>query len=321
MNLHHVTPKSDSPNVEKMASIDIGTNTILLLVAEVIQGRLRTLLDMETVVGLGRGLQRSGRLSPEAMNRGYETLNQYMERCRTMGVQNIYAVGTSALREAKNSEEFTGKVQEKLNLRVEIISGEEEARLSFLAVARDLGRSEERVLVVDVGGGSTEFVLGRGDQMTEWVSLPLGSVRFTEQYLFSDPVKEEEWEAMSKEIHRLLGAAPRSDRPLFMVAVGGTATTLASVDQGLKEFRVEKIHRYVLTKEALARQLSLYRSKTVDERKRIAGLVPNRADVVLAGGAILDAAMEEYRCSSASVSSQGIRYGLLYQRLDLERRQ
>ena len=126
---------------------------------------------------------------------------------------------------------------------------------------------------------------------------------------------------MYKEIHRLLGDIPRSDRPPFMVAVGGTATTLASVDQGLKEFRVEKIHRYVLTKEALARQLSLYRSKTVDERKRIAGLVPNRADVVLAGGAILDAAMEESRCSSALGQFPRIRYGLLYQRLDLESRQ
>ena len=305
----------------KLASIDIGTNTILLLVAEVIQEQLRTLLDMETVVGLGRGLQRSGLLSSEAMSRGYETLNQYMKRCRTMGVQKIYAVGTSALREAKNSEEFTGKVKEKLNLPVEIISGEEEARLSFLAVAQDLRQPEERVLVVDVGGGSAEFILGRGDRMTEWVSLPLGSVRFTEQFLLSDPVKKEEWERMDKEIHRLLRDIPRSDRPPFMVAVGGTATTLASVGQRLKEFRVEKIHHFVLMKEDLAKQLSLYRSKTIEERKKIAGLFPNRADVILAGGEILYSAMEEAQCSSALISCHGIRYGLLYQRFNLERRQ
>ncbi|HSB06438.1 MAG TPA: Ppx/GppA phosphatase family protein [Thermodesulfobacteriota bacterium] len=304
---------------EKVASIDIGTNTILLLIAEMEQGELKPLFEQETIVRLGEGLQRSGILSPEAMDRGYYTLDQYMEQCRRMGVQKIFAVGTSALRDARNSKEFTDKVKEKLDLSIEIISGEEEAQLSFLPVARDLHESEKTISVVDVGGGSTEFILGKGSQIIQWVSLPLGSVRFTEQYLISDPVKGNEWDRIENDIRKLFVDLPRSGETPFMVAVGGTATTLASVELGLKEFRVEKIHHFVLTKGALRNQLLLYRSKTIHDRRKIPGLFPNRADVILAGGAILYFAMEEYECSSALISCHGIRHGLLYKRLNLLR--
>ena len=307
-------PKYSSP--ERVASIDIGTNTILLLIAEAEHGQLKPLLEQETIVRLGEGLQKSGSLSPEAMNRGFDTLDQYMEHCRRMGVQKIFAAGTSALRDARNSKEFTDSIKEKLNLSIEIISGEEEAQLSFLAVARDIHESEKTILVVDVGGGSTEFILGKGNQIIQWVSLPLGSVRFTEQYLISDPVRENEWDRMEKDIRRLFVDLPRSGEPPFMVAVGGTATTLTSVELGLKEFSVEKIHHFVLTKESLRNQLSFYRSKTIDERRKIPGLFPNRADVILAGGAIFYFTMEKYECSSTLISCHGIRHGLLYKRLN-----
>ena len=299
----------------KLASIDIGTNTILLLIAETGQGTVEPLFEMETVVGLGKGLQKSGILSAEAMNRGLQTLARYMERCRQMGVEEIIAVGTSALRDAGNSGEFLDRVKREVGLTIEIISGEEEARLSFLAVTRDLKEPGGTLLVVDVGGGSTEFILGRNHQIDQWISLPLGSVRLTERFLLSDPVKDKEWDRMEEEIRRLLRTTPSSETVPFMVAVGGTATTLSSVEQGLKEFSTEKIHRFVLAKEALARQLSLYRSKTLGERKQIAGLFPNRTEVILAGGAILYAALDRYRCPSAMVSCHGIRYGLLYDRI------
>ncbi len=298
-----------------MASIDIGTNTILLLVAEVEKGALKPLLEKETIVRLGEGLQKNGILSEEAMNRGLQTLAQYLKECQTMGVQKIFAVGTSALREAKNSDHFSKWVKEKLNLSIEVISGEEEAQLSFLAVARDLKETKKSVLVVDVGGGSTEFISGRGDRIDQWVSLPLGSVRFTEQFLRSDPAQEEEWEKMKREISTLLGKIPRPEEPFSMVAVGGTATTLASVEQGLKEFIPEKIHHFVLRKEALGNQLLLFQSKTIDERRKIPGLPPARADVILAGGTILYFAMEKVECPSVLISCHGVRYGLLYKKI------
>jgi len=309
--------KSNPTSIKRVASIDIGTNTILLLIAEMDDGRLKPLFEKETIVRLGEGLQKNRVLSKEAMERGFQTLAQYLERCHETGAQKIFAVGTSALREAKNSEEFLNLVKEKLNLSIEVISGEEEAQLSFLAVAKDLEEMKEPVVVVDVGGGSTEFILGEGDRVTQWVSLPLGSVRFTEQFLISDPVREGEWERMDKEIGDRLIDVPRPHEPLSMVAVGGTATTLASVEQGLEEFIPEKIHRFVLKKEALRNQLLLYRSKTIDKRKKIPGLPPPRADVILAGAAILYRAMDELKCSSVLISCHGVRYGLLYKRLHL----
>ncbi len=306
--------KSSLTSIEKVASIDIGTNTILLLIAAVGGERLKPLYEAETVARLGEGVQKSSILSPDAMKRGIQVLAQYLEQCGRMGVRRVFAVGTSALREAKNSAEFLRRVEEKLSLKIEIVSGEEEAYLSFLSVARDLN-SKESILVVDVGGGSTEFISGKGDQMTRWVSLPLGSVRLTEKFLASDPVQEEEWETMVKEIRRLLVKIPHPLEPFLMVAVAGTATTLAAVELGLKEFVPEKIHNFVLRQEASEKQLLLYRSKTLHERKQIPGLPTARADVILAGGAILDEAMKELGHPSTLVSIHGVRYGVLYKKI------
>jgi exopolyphosphatase/guanosine-5'-triphosphate,3'-diphosphate pyrophosphatase len=301
--------------MDRVASIDIGTNTILLLIAYVEEGQLKPLFEMETVVRLGEDLQKSGVLSREAMERGFRTLSHYLDHCRKMNVRKVFAVGTSALREAKNSRDFLSLIEERLHLPIEIISGEEEAQLSFLAVAKDLKEMKTSILVVDVGGGSTEFILGRNDHIAEWVSLPLGSVRFTEQFLSSDPVQEEEWQRMVRKIRELLTRIPHSQVQLSMIAVGGTATTLASVDQGLEEFIPEKIHHSLLTRESLRNQLTLYRSKTIIERKEIPGLPPARADVILAGGTILYLAMEETGSFSALVSCHGIRHGLLYKKI------
>ena len=308
--------KPDLTPLKRVASIDIGTNTILLLIAEVEERRINPLFEAETVVGLGKGVQKNGILTKEAMNRGFETLSQYLERCQAMKVQKVFAVGTSALREARNSEGFLKLVQEKLNLSIEVITGEEEAKLSFLAVVRDLREVRESILVVDVGGGSTEFILGMGNQISQWISLPVGSVRFTEQFLQSDPVQEEEWQKMERKIREVVVDIPHPQGPFSMITVGGTATTLASVEQGLEEFIAEKIHHFVLSKEALKNQLLLYRCKTIDERRKIRGLPAARADVILAGGAILYLAMEELNCPSVLISCHGVRYGLLYKKLN-----
>jgi len=309
--------KSDPTFPKRVASIDIGTNTILLLISEVKRGKIHPLFEMETVVRLGEGVQKNKMLLKEAMERGLQTLAQYLKRCQAMEVQKIFAAGTSALREAKNSEDFLKGAKEKLNLSIEVISGEEEAQLSFLAVAKDLKEVKKPVLVVDVGGGSTEFILGKGGQISHWISLPLGSVRFTEEFLCSDPVQEEEWEKMERKIQGHLVNIPHSKEPPSMVAVGGTATTLASVEMGLEEFIAEKIHHFILKKGELGKQLLRYRSKTIEERKKIPGLPVARADVILAGGTILYLAMEELKCSSVLISCHGVRYGLLYKKLNL----
>ncbi len=300
---------------DRVASIDIGTNTILLLIATVDKGGLKPLIEKETIVRLGEGLQQTGVLSEAAMERGIQTLTQYLKECEANGVRRIFAVGTNPLREAKNAQEFLKKVEEKLNLPIEIISGKEEADLSFLAVSRDLRDLKKSILMADVGGGSTEFVLGKRNQISYWVSLPIGSVRFTEQFLLSDPVHEEEWMDMEKKIRNCLEELPYPRESFEMVAVGGTATTLASVELELEHFVYEKIHHFILEKKALKSQLEGYRSRTLEERKKIPGLSPARADVILAGGAILYFSMEKFEVSSALISCHGVRYGLLYKKI------
>jgi exopolyphosphatase/guanosine-5'-triphosphate,3'-diphosphate pyrophosphatase len=309
--------KSDPTFPERVASIDVGTNTILLLIAQVEEGTVKPLLEKETIVRLGEGIQKNGVLLEGAMERGIQTLTRYLKECQQIGVQKIFAAGTSVFREAKNAGDFLKRVEQKLNLAIEIISGEEEAQLSFLAVARDLGNPEKPILVVDVGGGSTEFVLGKGTQIDHWASLPVGSVRFTEQFLLSDPVRQEEWVNMENEISKGLGKVPPPRKPFTMVAVGGTATTLASVELGLEHFVYEKIHHFVLGRKTLKRQLELYRSKTLEERRKVPGLFPARADVILAGGAILYFAMEKFEVPSVLISCHGVRYGLIHKKLQI----
>ncbi len=298
--------------MERVASIDIGTNTILLLVAEVSRGILKPVLEKEMIVRLGEGLQKTSVLSGGAMERSIQTLTQFLKDCEAMGARRIFAAGTSALREAKNAKEFLERAEEELDLPIEIISGEEEARLSFLAVSRDLKNHRGSLLVVDVGGGSTEFVFGKEDRIQWCKSLPMGSVRFSEQYLRSDPVRQEEWANMVHAVMKALAKVPVPQKPFTMVAVGGTATTLASVALGLDHFVYEKIHHFVLKEKALKGQLDHYRSKTLQERKKIPGLSPARADVILAGGALLYLCMERFETPSVLISCHGMRYGLIY---------
>ena len=311
--------KPDLTPIRRAASIDIGTNTFLLLVADVEGGGLRPLLDRETIVRLGQNLQSTGVLSEEAMERGLRTLTSYLSECRAMGVQKVFAVGTSALREARNAPEFLEKVRKEVDLAIEIISGEEEAQFSFSAVAREPGERINPLTVVDVGGGSTEIIEGQGERVKHWVSLPLGAVHLTEQFLTSDPVRTSEFESMERAIKERLGQISSSTKPAMLVAVGGTATTLVSVQQGLKKFVPEKIHQSVLKKDALASQVMLYRLKTVQERKKIPGLPPARADVILAGASILYGIMGKLGSPSATISCHGVRYGVLYHRLCLQK--
>lgn len=301
--------------MKRFASIDIGTNTILLLIAEVKNSHIKPIYEEETVVRLGEGLQQKGLISEEAMKRGIKVLKNYIKKCRTKKVQKIFAVGTSVLREAKNSKYFLKKVKEELDLPIQIISGKKEAYLSFLSVSMDIKKIKKPLMIIDIGGGSTEFILGKDRSVIDWVSLPVGSVRFTENFIHSDPVRSDDYEKMQNEINRIIKRIPQKPKPYLIVAVGGTATTLASVELGLKRFNPKKIHHFILSKDALKKQLALYRSLTLEERKKIPGLSPLRADVILTGGTILYLAMEKLKCKSIMVSCHGVRYGVLYERL------
>ena len=305
---------------KRFAAIDIGTNTILLLIAELeTDGSFQVLDDRAEITRLGAGVDRARQIGPEGERRSLEVLKSYLETCRSLGVDEIAAVGTSALRDARNTGVFKTRLKRELGLDLRVLSGEEEASYSYLAVQSGLALGEEEVLVVDVGGGSTELIWGKGGALHRSISLDLGSVRLTERFLLSDPVREEE-------CARLTTAIDRELQPLLVdwgvgggfhaiVGIAGTFTTLAAIAKGLRRYSHSEVHGSCLSRAEVARQVRLFKGKTLAERKEIPGLEAKRADVILAGALLIERVMALFRVDQVTVSDQGIRYGLLHERL------
>lgn len=307
-------------NSRRCAFIDIGTNTILGLIAELKKDDSFDVLDdLAEITRLGEGVQRTGRISPEAEERSLQVLRRYLDRCKDLFVEEIIAVGTSALRDAHNSAEVLSRFEKQLGLNVRVISGDEEAAYSFLAVQRGLPLNRRELLVVDVGGGSTEFIRGSETGVSQAVSINIGSVRLTEQFLHSDPVRKEECEKMQLVIERELALLPhqwlKDASILTLVGIAGTFTTLAAVEKKLTRYAHSEVHGSRLTLSEVRRQVALYRSKTIAERKTIDGLEPKRADVILAGATLIERIMVFFHLQQAIVSDHGVRYGLLYERI------
>lgn len=305
---------------ERFAAIDIGTNTILLLVAELKgNGTFAVLEDRAEITRLGENVDRSRAISPAAEERSLRAVRAYVARCKELAVRDIVAVGTSALRDARNAAGFQERLQRELGLDLRVLSAEQEAAYSYLAVERGLDLGPGDVLVVDVGGGSTELIWGRDRRLHRWASLDLGAVRLTERYLAADPPTDEECarleEAMDREIEALIeNWGARAAIPV-MVGIAGTFTTLAAVQRGLRVYSHSEVHGARLSHVEVARQIRLYRGLPLAERRKIAGLEPRRADVILAGAVLIGRIMALFKIDEAMVSDQGIRYGLLYERL------
>ena len=304
----------------RFAFIDIGTNTILGLIAELkTDSSFDVLDDLAEITRLGEGVQRTGRISPEGEERSLKVLRCYLERFEGLNVEAIIAVGTSALRDARNSAEVRGRFKEQLGFDVRVISGDEEAAYSFLAVQRGLPLNRRELLVVDVGGGSTEFIRGSEAGVSQAVSINLGSVRLTEQFLHSDPVRTEECEKMRLVIEKELGLLPhqwpKDGSVLTLVGIAGTFTTLSAVEKKLARYAHGEVHGSRLTLSEVRRQVALYQGKTIAERKAIDGLEPKRADVILAGATLIERTMTFFHLQQAIVSDHGVRYGLLHERI------
>lgn len=305
---------------KRFAAIDIGTNTILLLIAEIKgDGTFSVLEDRAEITRLGEDVDRTRLISAAAEARGVAALRDYIERCRSLGVTEIVAVGTSALRDARNAADFKDRLRRELALELRVLSAEDEAAYSYLAVQRGLELKAGEVLVVDVGGGSAEFMWGRQAKLYRWASLDLGAVRLTERYLPSDPVTEDECKRLEAAIDRELDALLRDwgGRPAFsaLVGIAGTFTTLAAVGKGLTDYSHSEVHGSRLCGAEVRRQIRLYQALPVTGRRKIPGLEPGRADVILAGAILIGRIMAVFGLDEALVSDQGIRYGLLYERL------
>jgi exopolyphosphatase/guanosine-5'-triphosphate,3'-diphosphate pyrophosphatase len=305
-------------NSRRFAFIDVGTNTILCLIAELKNdGSFDVLDDLAEITRLGQGVHQTGYISPEGEARSLQVLQSYLERCRLLGVTGIRAVGTSALRDARNSAEIRARFKAQLGFEVRVISGDQEAAYAFLAVQKGLPSLARELLVIDVGGGSTELIRGNGAGVSQAVSLNIGSVRLTEQFVHSDPVQKAECEKMMVAIERELapvtGQWIKEGSRLTLVGIAGTFTTLAAVEKKLVRYAHGEVHGSSLTLSEVRRQVALFQGKTIAERRAIPGLEPKRADVILAGAYLIERIMTLFHAERVIVSDQGVRYGLLHE--------
>jgi len=298
----------------KLATIDVGTNTTLLLVAEADAGGVTVLEDQAEITRLGRGIGKDGALGREGIERTLAALRQYASLARKHGAA-IAAIGTEALRRAPNADEFLGPAAAALGGPIEVIDGEREAALSFLAASRSFpAETAGTMIVVDIGGGSTEVIVSRAGAVEVRRSLPLGSVRLTERHVRHDPAREDEVAAIEKDTGAALDAL---SLPLgaALVGIAGTVTSLAAMAQRLQSYDPALVHGYHLTVEKLETLVDDLRRSTQPERERMPGLDPRRADVILAGACILREIARRSGSQHVIVSDRGIRWGLLYERL------
>jgi exopolyphosphatase/guanosine-5'-triphosphate,3'-diphosphate pyrophosphatase len=297
--------------VTRVATVDIGTNSVLLLVAEVDGGGVRAISDHSTITRLGQGVDATSALADEAIARTSECLTTYAEIIAESGVDRVAAVATSAMRDAKGGDLFLDRAESILGTRPEIISGRREAELTFEGAVTGLPQlAAGRLAVFDVGGGSTEIIVGvPGDHIQASVSLDIGAVRLTERHLHEDPPAAAELQAVRADVVASLQASPDiSGLPL--VGVAGTVTTLGAISRELETYDAGVVHGQMLSADALDTLLTRLSTLDVASRKKLAGLDPRRADVIVAGAIIVDCVRAHARTQELIVSDRGVRYGL-----------
>ena len=272
-----------------VAAIDLGTNTTRLLVADVEDGRVEGLHRETRITRLGEGVEARGRLLPLPIARVRNALSDYRRTAESLGAERTLLVATSAVRDADNGEAFLGEIEWGYGFVTQLLSGDEEAEL----MRRGIGAVDPGTLIVDIGGGSTELVLGDFQS-----SLPMGSVRFTERY-------GEDVEASTVATRALL---PELE-PASAIGVAGTITTLAALDLGLDEYDRKRVHGHVLTREGAQAQLERLAALPLEERRRVPALDPERAPVIVAGAAILVAILDAYGLGGIEASERGLLHG------------
>jgi exopolyphosphatase / guanosine-5'-triphosphate,3'-diphosphate pyrophosphatase len=300
------------PPVPRIGVVDIGTNSTRLLVAEVEDGAVVELERRTVVTRLGEGLDATGRLSEAAMGRVDEALADYREVIDRLGAEHVVAVATSAMRDAENGPAYREHVQERFGIDARTISGDREARLSFLGATAGRGDNASTMLV-DIGGGSTEYVVGRPRLEPDFhVSTRMGSVRHTERFLAHDPPTPDEVGALRADAERIVKQeVPAEVRDLTEhgIAVAGTATTLAAIDQHLDPYDRDKVHGYRLDLASCERLLAMLAALPLDERRRVTGLHPDRAPSIVAGAAILVESMRAFGLGAIEISEADILHG------------
>ncbi|MEU3747875.1 MULTISPECIES: Ppx/GppA phosphatase family protein [Streptomyces] len=297
----------------RVAGIDCGTNSIRLLVADVHPetGELVELDRRMTIVRLGQGVDKTGRLAPEALERTFAACRAYAEVIKELGAEKLRFVATSASRDAENRQDFVNGVVEILGVEPEVITGDQEAAFSFTGATGEL-HGDDRRLVVDIGGGSTEFVVGN-KHVEAARSVDIGCVRLTERHVRNDPPTAEEVAAIRADVRAALDLAAETvpiGTAETLVGLAGSVTTVAAIALGLPEYDSEKIHHSRISAERVAGVTDMLLASTHDERAAITVIHPGRVDVIIAGALVLREIVERVGASEVVVSEHDILDGI-----------
>lgn len=302
----------------RYAVVDVGTNSVKFNVSERRpDGSWQTLVDRAEITRLGEGLQETGEIGSAAMSRTVEAIATMADEARKNDAAAIAAVGTMGLRTARNSQLFIDDIEARCGVKIEVISGDEEGRLAYIAVKSGLGLAQGSLAIFDTGGGSSQFTFGHGDTIQERFSVNVGAVRYTQAYRLSGSVSREQFGAALAAIAADLSSLDGRSSPDVLVGMGGAVTNLAAVKHAMAKYDPNVIQGSLIERAEVDRQLELYRAKTLDERRTIVGLQPKRADVILAGACIVKTVMEKLRKDSLTVSDRGLRHGLLIDRFSV----
>ena len=247
-----------------------------------------------------------------ALERNAQSVAAFAAEAGEQGVEEIVCVGTMALRSASNSGDFAARVRELCGVKVQIIPGEEEARLSYLAILSGMPVPEGELVIFDTGGGSTEFIFGRGKELIKRFSVNLGSIRITEKFFQEDPAGEGSVEAAVKEIDEEFEAAGVVGHPVKLVGMGGTVTSMGAVKHKMVTYDSDIIQGSTLTRADIGEQIKAYKERTVEQRRELPGLQPKRAEVILAGACILKNITERLGMDELTISDRGLRHGLAF---------
>jgi exopolyphosphatase/guanosine-5'-triphosphate,3'-diphosphate pyrophosphatase len=298
----------------RVAVVDIGTNSTRLLIADVDQrsGDLQELSRRSRVTRLGEGVDSNGSLSEAAEERVFATLAEYRAEIDAHQCEANLAVLTSAVRDAANGDEFAARVREDYGLDARVLSGDEEAQLTFLGAMSGRPEPEAPTVVIDIGGGSTEFVVGRGHEAGFHVSLPVGVVRMSERHIHTDPPAPEELQELAEEVREILmKGLPAEEREAVTqgIAVAGTATSAASIDQQLQPYDPARVHGYTLMLGTVELLLARLADMSESQRREVVGLDPGRAPTIVAGMIVLSEALRAFDLEQVEVSDHDILHG------------
>jgi exopolyphosphatase/guanosine-5'-triphosphate,3'-diphosphate pyrophosphatase len=307
----------------RLAAIDIGSNSVRLLVAEALRGGNYRILDEEREpTRLGRSVSSKGRLDEESMDRTLAALRSFKEIAAGYQVTSLRTIATCAVRESRNGPEFCRRVREQVGLDVEVISGEREARLAFASVQHAFDLTGKNVIVADIGGGSTELVFATGNLIESIFSTPLGAVRLTEQFGLGEGSEGAEFDQGVERLEHEVAAAlkKRTTRPLFaphfLVGCGGTFTTLAELVMAAKRQADVPVAGYQVSQAEVRHLLDRLRKLPLRARRGLPGMTPDRADIIVAGLTIVDALLRRFRVNTLVIHTRGVRDGLVREMIE-----